>query len=301
MTARIILNPYSGRYTGRRRWPEAQAALDAAGFAYELASTEWPGHARQLAREAALAGCSPIVAAGGDGTVSEVVNGLADAAEPGAPLGPIGILPVGTANDIVDTLGIPRDLAAAAHVLARGETRPMDVGEVNGRLFVNNSAIGLEPFVTLIQQRIGHIQGPPRYLLAALRGIAARPRWNMRLEWDGGSYAGPATLVAVGNGPRSGGLFYMAPHADPFDGQLTFVYGYRASRLQLLRLLPRTLRPGAGSYVEMDGISEVHSTWLRVQIDPPAPAHADGEVFAPAIEALEYRLWPARLQVLVPS
>src|SRR6266516_1671884 len=69
MTARIILNPYSGRYTGRQRWPEAQAALDAAGFAYELASTERPGHARELARDAALAGCSPIVAAGGDGTV----------------------------------------------------------------------------------------------------------------------------------------------------------------------------------------------------------------------------------------
>jgi diacylglycerol kinase (ATP) len=301
MIARIILNPYSGRYTGQRRWPEAQAALQAAGFAYELASTARPGHARELARDAALAGCSPIIAAGGDGTVSEVVNGLADAAgQDSGPLGPIGILPVGTANDIVDTLGIPRDLTAAAQVLAHGHTRLMDLGEVNDRLFVNNSAIGLEPFVTLIQQRIRRIQGPPRYLLAALRGIVARPRWNMRLEWDSGAYDGPVTLVAVGNGPRSGGLFYMAPHADPFDGRLTFVYGYRSSRLQLLRLLPRTLRPGAGSYVEMKGISEVQATWLRVRIDPPAPAHADGEVFAPEIRALEYRIWPARLQVLVP-
>jgi YegS/Rv2252/BmrU family lipid kinase len=300
MPAKVILNPYSGRYTGHRRWPEAQAALDAAGFAYELACTERPGHARELARDAALAGCSPIVAAGGDGTVSEVVNGLADAAGQAAPLGPIGILPVGTANDIVDTLGIPRDLAAAAQVLAHGHTRLTDLGEVNGLLFVNNSAIGLEPFVTLIQQRIRRIQGPPRYLLAALRGIAARPRWNMRLEWDGGAYDGPVTLVAVGNGPRSGGLFYMAPHADMADGRLTFVYGYRSSRLQLLRLLPRTLRPGAGSYVEMAGISEVHATWLRVRIDPPAPAHADGEVFAPSIGALEYRILPARLRVLVP-
>jgi YegS/Rv2252/BmrU family lipid kinase len=300
MTAKIILNPYSGRYTGRRRWPEAQAALDALGFAYELVRTERPGHARELARDAALAGYTPIIAAGGDGTVSEVVNGLADAAGHDAPLGPIGILPVGTANDIVDTLGIPRDLAAAAQVLAHGSARFMDLGEVNGRLFVNNSAIGLEPFVTLIQQRIGRIQGPPRYLLAALRGIAARPRWSMRLEWDGGSYHGPVTLVAIGNGPRSGGLFYMAPHADAFDGRLTFVYGFRSSRMQLLRLLPRTLRPRAGSYVEMQGISEVHTTWLRVQIDSPAPAHADGEVFAPEIQALEYQIWPARLQVLVP-
>src|SRR5262249_60146062 len=134
--------------------------------------------------------------------------------------------------------------------------------------FVNNSASGLEPSVPLFQQRFRRIQGPPRYLLAALRGIAARPRWNMRLEWDGGEYAGPVTLVAVGNGPRSGGLFYMAPHADPSDGRLTFVYGFRAGRLDLLRLLPRTMRPGPGSYVEMDGISEVHARWLRVRIDP---------------------------------
>src|SRR4051794_36138206 len=77
MTARVILNPYSGRYTGRKRWPEAQEALDAAGFAYKLSSTERPGHARELARDAVLAGFSPIIAAGGDGTVSEVVNGLA--------------------------------------------------------------------------------------------------------------------------------------------------------------------------------------------------------------------------------
>ena len=59
----------------------------------------------------------------------------------------------------------------------------------------------------------------------------------MRLEWDSGTYSGPVSLVAIGNGPRSGGLFYMAPHADMADGRLTFVYGYRASRWQLLRLL----------------------------------------------------------------
>jgi YegS/Rv2252/BmrU family lipid kinase len=237
--------------------------------------------------------------AGGDGTLSEVVNGLAQVGNDDHPLGPLGILPVGTANDIADTLGIPRDLGAAAQLIVQGRTRLMDLGQVNDRLFANNAAIGLEPFVTLIQQRYRRIHGPPRYLLAALRGIAACPRWDMRLEWDAGAYSGPVTLVAIGNGPRSGGLFYMAPHADPFDGRLTFVYGFRSSRFQLLRLLPRTMRPHAGSYVEMAGISEVHTTWLRVRLEQPAPAHADGEVFAPAIQELEYRILPKRLAVLV--
>jgi len=299
MPAKVILNPYSGRYSGRSSWPEAQSALHSAGIAYELAQTERPGHAEELAFDAALAGCSPIVVAGGDGTIGEVINGLARAGGDGATIGPLGILPVGTANDIADTIGIPRNLPAAANIIARGRTRAMDLGEVNGRLFANNSAIGLEPYVGLIQQRFKRVQGPLRYLLAALRGIADCPRWRMRMEWDGGRYEGPISRVAIGNGPRSGGIFYMAPGADPFDGRLAFVFGYRPTRLSLLRALPRTMRLGKGSYVELKGITTTDMTWLRVEIDRPAPAHADGEIFAPEVRKLEYRTWPGRLQMLV--
>src|SRR5215216_1287063 len=123
MPAKVILNPYSGRYAGRRAWPSAQAALAAAGVTYELALTERPGHADELAHAAARAGCSPIIVAGGDGTVGEVVNGLARAGGAGDPIGPLGILPVGTANDIADTIGIPRDLRTAANIIAAGRER----------------------------------------------------------------------------------------------------------------------------------------------------------------------------------
>ncbi len=89
-----------------------------------------------------------------------------------------------------------------------------------------------------------------RYLVATLRGVSQNPQWSMQLEWEGGSYAGPVTLVTVGNHVRTGGLFYMTPHADAFDGLLTFVYGFMPTRWQILSLLPRTMKPGAGSYVE---------------------------------------------------
>jgi diacylglycerol kinase (ATP) len=300
MPATVILNPYAGRFSGRDRWSAAEAALRAAGVDYELALTARPGHAEELAQAAALVGHTPIVVAGGDGTVGEVVNGLARASDTGAPIGPLGVLAVGTANDIADTLGIPRDLQAAAQIIAAGRARAMDLGEVNGRLFVNNSAIGLEPYVGLIQRRIKRVQGPLRYLLAAVRGILDRPRWTVRMEWDGGRYDGLVSLIAIGNGPRSGGIFFMAPHADPFDGKLALIYGYRPTRLGLLRVLPRTLRPaGKGSYVELPGIVETAMTRLRVRIDPFAPAHADGEIFAPEARELEYRLWPGRLRILV--
>jgi diacylglycerol kinase family enzyme len=77
------------------------------------------------------------------------------------------------------------------------------------------------------------------------------------------------------------------------------VYGFRPTRWQLLRVLLRTMRPSAGNYVELDGINEVHTTWLRVHTERPTPAHADGEVFSTAIQDLEYHVLPAHLQILM--
>src|SRR5512140_1025309 len=105
MTAKIILNPYSNRWNAKKRWPEAEAALKAAGVEFELVVSEHPHHVVELAEQAARQGFSPIVAAGGDGTIGETVNGLACAAKDNqALLGPFGVLPLGSANDLVDNL-----------------------------------------------------------------------------------------------------------------------------------------------------------------------------------------------------
>lgn len=301
MTAKIILNPYSNRWNARARWPEAEAALKAAGLDFDLAVSEHPRQISEIAEQAARQGFSPVVAAGGDGTIGETVNGLAKAAKSGqALLGPLGILPLGSANDLVDNLGLPRDLGEAARVIAAGKTRRMDVGCVNGFYFANNSAVGLEPYITLIQQRIGWIKGTLRYLVAAVRGVWDNPQWTAKIAWDDGQYEGPALLVTVGNGPRTGGVFYMAPHADPFDGKLTFVYGYRRKRGEIFRLLPRAMKPGPGSYVEQEGMWERQATWVKIHIEGPAPAHTDGEIFSTAIQDLEYSIQPGRLQILMP-
>ena len=301
MTAKIILNPYSNRWKAREHWPEAEAALKAAGLDFELVVSERPRHIIELAEQAARQGFSPIIAAGGDGTIGEVVNGLAKAAKSDQDLlGPFGILPLGSANDLVDNLGLPTDLDAAAQVIAAGKTRRMDVGRVNGFYFANNSAVGLEPHITLIQQRITWIKGMLRYLVAAVHGIMDNPQWTAKIEWDGGQYEGPVLLVTVGNGPRTGGVFYMAPHADPFDGKLTFVNGYRRTRGQIFRLLPLTMKPGKGSFMEEEGMHEQQASWVKIHIDGPAPAHVDGEIFSTGIQDLEYRIQPGRLQVLLP-
>ncbi len=301
MTAKIILNPYSCRWKARERWPEAAAALKAAGVDFEMVESSGRGHATELAAQAVRDGFAPVVAAGGDGTVGEVVNGLAQAAgSENAPLGPFGVIPLGTANDMIHNINNPLDLAGAAAVIAAGKTRPMDVLRVNDVYFANNAALGLEPVVSTIQHEMVWAKGLFRYLLAALTGIMRNPHWDARISWDDGEFSGPMTLVTVGNGAVTGGLFYMTPHADPFDGKLTFVYGYRKTRLGTLAMLPSAMKPGAGSYVEQDDIHEIHATWLKVLLKQPSPAHADGEIFSRGLREAEFQVQPGRLQMLVP-
>jgi len=301
MKAKVILNPYSNRWNSNKRWSEAEAALIKEKIPFDLAISEKPRHIIELTREAVEQGYSPIIAAGGDGTIGEVVNGMAKASKSkDDQFGPLGILPLGSANDLVDNLGLPKDLGEAAKVIAAGKTRKMDIGSVNGFYFANNSAIGLEPYITLKQEKIKSIKGIMRYLIAAVQGIWDNPQWNATIEWDDGKYQGPILLVSVGNAPRTGGVFFMAPHADPFDGKLTFVHGYRKTRGQIFKLLPKTMKPDKGSFVEMEGIEEMNATWVKIRVDKPTPAHTDGEIFSTELKEFDYKILPKKLEIILP-
>jgi len=258
--------------------------------------TEGPNHGIELAREAALAGFSPIVSAGGDGSISEVVNGLMQMAGEGLSV-PFGVIPLGSADDFADMLGLEKEIEAACRVIQAGHTRVVDVGCVNGRFFDNNSAIGLEPMVTITQAAMKRVKGTPRYILAALKTILSHRPWHVRLVWDDGEYEGAAALVSVGNTRRTGGAFWMTPRAEPDDGYLDFVFTREVGRLTLLRLLPTTFD---GSHVDRPEIGYARTTRLTIDCDPPTPIQADGELFDLSATHIEYSILPGRLRLIVP-
>ena len=307
MTAKVILNPYAGRWTALKRRDEVEAALRNCGIDYELVITAGPGDGTQLASRAISDGFDPIVAAGGDGSVSEVVNGMMQEMS-GVLDKPVslGVIPLGTANDFADNLKLPKDILASAKVISLRKSQIIDLGIVSAgrqgsnRFFDNNAALGLEPYVTLVQEGISRIRGTLRYLLATLIAVRENPQWSMQIEWDGGSYEGPVTLVTVGNLPRTGGIFFMTPNASAFDGLLTFAYGFMPTRRQIIGILPHTMKPGKGSYIEHPAIHEIHTKWLRVHSHQPTPAHADGVIISKNIHDIEYRVVPRVLPVLLP-
>ena len=212
MKIKVLLNPYSNRWNSQKRWPAAESALRAAGVDFDLSTSEHTDHLVDLAAEAVQKGFTTLIVAGGDGSIGEVVNGAARGWDEKSPFPvTIGILPLGTANDLADNIGIPRDFSAVAQMISKGQTRQIDLCKCNERYFVNNSAAGLEPYVTIKQEKIKWISGIPRYLVAAVQAIMEQPSWNAKMEWDGGSYEGPLSLVSVGNGQRTGGVFFMTP------------------------------------------------------------------------------------------
>jgi diacylglycerol kinase (ATP) len=294
MTDLVILNPYSNRWRARERRPEVEAALQDQQLDFKLVETEGPGHATELAEAAARSGAKRVLAAGGDGTIGEVVNGLYRS-NPDGELPTLGVIPLGTANDLVVNLGLPRTIPDAARAFKVGHTRRIDLGQVNDWVYANNSAVGLEPVVTLYNIRMTRLRGVFRYLVAALRAIASGPRWEMQLKWDDGEYHGPISLVSVGNCAITGGLFHMAPAADPTDGRLTFVYGFAPSKWKMLTLLPRAIN---GSYVNDPAIHQHHTRRLTIRSVEPTPLQADGELRGEEFKELIYHVIPGKLSVL---
>ena len=299
MKIKVLLNPYSNRWNARARWPEAEAALKTAGVDFDLSISERADQLVDLAADAVKQGFTAIVAAGGDGTIGEVVNGIAQSWDGKSKFpATLGIIPLGSANDFAFALGLPLGLNEAAKAIASGKTKPVDLGKCNERLFINNSGLCLEPYVTTKHERIHWIKGIARYLVAAVWAIMDKPEWKGDLKWDGGDFSGPLSLVSIGNGRRTGG-FFMTPHADPFDGKLTLAFGYRGTRLGLFGALPRAFKEGEGSYVEMDGMYEVNCTRLGIHLDKPSPAHTDGELFDNWLTDLDYQIFPGAIQVLM--
>ena len=299
MKVKVLLNPYSNRWNARARWPEAEAALKAAGVDFDLSISERADQLVDLAADAVKQGFTTIVAAGGDGTIGEVVNGVSRSWDGKSKFpAALGIIPLGSANDFAFALGLPLDLNEAAKAIASEKTKSVDLGKCNERLFINNSGLCLEPYVTTKHERIRWIKGIARYLVAAVWAIMDKPEWEGNLKWDDGEFSGPLSLDSIGNGRRTGG-FFMTPHADPFDGKLTLAFGYRATRLGLFGALPRAFKEGEGSYVEMDGMHEINCTRLSIHLDKPSPAHTDGELFDSWLTDLDYQIFPGAIQVLV--
>jgi YegS/Rv2252/BmrU family lipid kinase len=286
--------------------PQVEHLLREEGFAYRLQTSAYPGQAVQIARQAAEDGAAMVIAAGGDGTVQEVVNGLMQARLDGAHRPVLGVLPVGRGNDFAFSLAIPQELPAAVGVLTRGMVRKVDLGHLaggdypEGRYFVNGVGMGFDAVVDFEAAKIKWLKGAASYLLAVLRTTflyAKAPVYE--IEIDGESRTAPFLLVSVMNGRRLGGSFYMAPEGNPADGLLDLCLAGQVKQAAILPLAARFLNGTQGQH---PAVSTTRARKVSVRaVTGTIPAHADGEVICTAGQQLSIELLPAALSVVAPS
>lgn len=295
--ALVIFNPNAGRGRGHKRVQEVQSALDAAGLDYESVISEDRGHAIELAHRAVLSGRHLVVAAGGDGTINEVVNGLMLAAEEGAAMARLGIMPIGSGNDFAGSLGIPLDLQQAAGKIKQGQLRAVDIGQVNGRYFDNNVGLGFEAMINIEAHKMTWLRGQLLYLTAVFRAMASFPFPNVNIDLDGRQIKDKSILmISVGNNPRIGGGFPVTPDAVPDDGEMDICIVDAIPRLKILQLLPKAMK---GTHRNEPEVELARFQHVVIESEDPLPVHADGEILWNDVHRVEVTVLPGRIEVIV--
>lgn len=291
----FIINPAAGKGAGAKLKGLIEPMVERSGIASRIVLTEGPGHATILAKGASE---SVVVSVGGDGTVNEIVNGLIGSGKS------MGIIPAGSGNDFIKSVGIPRKLEAAFAKCISGKEKTVDVGTVSCgpsgapvRLFLNGVGIGFDAAVASRTRRIRFLRGQAVYLLAVFQTLRAYRNPAMQIELDGNAISGKHLLIAVGNGVCAGGGFYLTPKASVDDGLLDFclIGDVRVGRI--LRLMPLVLW---GKHLsKTDVVTYVQGKSLVLSSDEPIHVHADGEIVGEGVRSVRIGMESQKLRILV--
>ena len=292
----VIVNPTAGNGRAARLVPWLRATLERRPDA-DLRVTTRAGEAEVLAAEAAAGGSDRVIAVGGDGTVQEVVNGLLDARTDAD----LGVVPVGTGNDLARTLGLPTDPAEAWRVAIGATTRFIDVGRaINGagreRWFASAGGIGFDAQVAAaMAHRRGWQASRAGYLLTTLAEVRRFENRSVQISLDGEELERRVLLVAFANGAYYGGGMRIAPDARPDDGYLDVCVVGNISRVTALRQLSNLYR---GTHVRHAAVTMHTARRVEVVGDPATHIHLDGEPFGAL--PLRMELVPGCLAVALP-
>jgi len=283
-----IVNPAAGNGAGKRLAPILADLFRAAGMRIEVLVTPRPGEAARLASEAADDGYDAVIAVGGDGTANEVANGLIGTRTA------LALHPIGSANDLARGLGYPRRSDDIPRFLASARPRRIDVGEVNGRIFVNVAGVGIDGVVAEGVHGSTRIVGPTLgFLAGALGAIATYTPVRMRTTIDGVARDGRQLIVVASNGPFFGSGMRPAPKAELDDGWLDITIADGIGKLATLGALVRLYR---GTHANGTTIRAVRARTLTIELDRPMPVEVDGEILRAASIAIGIR--PQALTVL---
>jgi YegS/Rv2252/BmrU family lipid kinase len=301
MRVKAIINPRSG--SGRAR--EQSKMIDTLGRRYgqlDIFLTERPTHAVELAAAAADEGYDLVAAAGGDGTVHEVINGLVRNDRASLPL---GIIPIGSGNDLAYGLGITEAPEETVQRVFTGTPRPIDLARVTddrgkSELFANNLGIGFDAIVVMRTETITRLQGFPMYFAAVLQTILFYYQTPyLEIAFDDEIVNQRSLFLYGGLGQRGGGGFLLTPDARWDDDLIDTCLVNPIGRLTMFAMLSKAMK---GTHTSSPHVTMRRNRRIVVKSTTPLPIQLDGEMFAyprDNVRQVTITSLPAALQVMV--
>lgn len=285
----VIANPRSGRGRIRREPAWLDDLFKTTGLDYEIGLTESRGHAADLARRALDDGYRFLVAAGGDGTIHEVVNGMMGEDRPRNTEAVLGVLAAGSGSDFIRTFGLPQDPARAIEHLSGENLFEIDVGRLTytdesggmrTEYFPNIANAGFGADIARRAEALPRTIGRLRYLLAFWLTLMAFRVTNAKVVLDRRTYEGPMTNLVVANAQFYGGGMHIAPKAHPADGRFDVLVQIGTKR-DYVAGIPKVYK---GEHLDSPAIKQYHASRVEIVADIPLQVEADGEIlgFTPA-------------------
>lgn len=288
----LIVNPAAAGGRVGREWSGRERVLKRVGFDCPTIFTEAPGHATELARSAVHDGEQLVVIAGGDGSVCEAAEGLYSAGG-----GTLAMLPIGTGNDAARTLGVPTRFEAAAQLALDGHWREVDLMQVGDHVVVNAIGVGLTGYINHRAAGVKFVRGIAAYAVTAAASLFQYRAPDVRLRGPNRDSRHAMVLLAVHNGPTTGGGFRLTPQARPDDGVLHVCLVEDMSPAARLRRLFAGVRGTLGC---LPGSHEFQTHSVELHHDEPLPAHLDGNQIEFEPPVTRFEIVPRALRVVAP-
>ena len=288
MPLALLVNPSSGGGRSLKLLPRIEQALDQRRVVFRVQRTRNLEHGADQALGAIEAGEVPVVVSG-DGLVGAIGGAMAGAETP------MGILPGGRGNDLARVLGIPEDPEGAVAALLDGETRRIDVAEVNGKRFLGIVSVGFDSEANRVANETHFLRGNLVYAFAAIRTLIRWKPGRFTVRVDDERYRFTGYSVSVANNKAFGGGMFIAPDAELDDGEFDIVAVGEAGKLRSLASMPKVFK---GTHVEEDWVRVFRARHLELSASHPYPVYADGEHISDLPASL--RVLPQALNVIVP-
>ncbi len=287
----FIINPQAGKGKPLKLVPLIKEYFAGRDEQYQIEFTEYPGHAAALTRQHVQSDRYRVYAVGGDGTLNEVLNGIVGSDSS------LAVIPAGTGNDFVKTLGRKMELQELLHLTIKGKEKPLDLAVINNRYFINISSVGFDAEVVekTLRFKKGLLAGVS-YLAGVLLTLLRYKNHPLNITVDGESISTRFLLIAVANGRYYGGGFLPTPGALLDDGLLDICMIGKKNIFEIMGTIAKYMK---GTHHTVKRVSFLKGKEINISCEKEIAVNIDGEV--ERLRELNFKIIPAGIKMVVPG